>query len=103
MGTFATTRLLATQLYGVSTADPLTLATVIVASIAVAALACYIPAREAAKSILWWRYEANREIWATPTPSWASGHLVTSFLACARMKSQAAPGGGNGLHPEERL
>ena len=49
VGTFATTRLLATQLYGVSTADPLTLATVTVALIAVAALACYIPAREAAK------------------------------------------------------
>lgn len=49
VGTFATTRLLATQLYGVGTADPLTLATVTLALMAVAALACYIPAREAAK------------------------------------------------------
>ncbi len=49
LGALTTTRLLANQLYGVGTTDPLTLMVVTIALIAVAALACYMPAREAAK------------------------------------------------------
>jgi len=47
--TLGTTRLLATQLYGVGAMDPLTLAAVTLALILVAACACYLPAREAVK------------------------------------------------------
>jgi ABC-type lipoprotein release transport system permease subunit len=47
--TLSTTRLLAAQLYGVGTMDPLTLASVTIALIGVSAFACYLPAREAAK------------------------------------------------------
>ncbi len=48
-GTAAVTRLLAAQLYGVTTTDPLTLVAVTLGLIAVAALACYLPAREATR------------------------------------------------------
>ena len=45
----AVTRLLTTLLYGISPTDPLTLAATITGLGAVAALACYIPARRATK------------------------------------------------------
>lgn len=48
-GALATTRLLASQLYGVKPADPLTLVGVFVLLGLVALLACYIPARRAAR------------------------------------------------------
>ncbi len=47
--TLPTTRLLAAQLYGVSTVDPLTLACITAALIVAAGFACCIPAREAVK------------------------------------------------------
>ncbi len=45
----AVARLLASQLYGVTAADPATLAAVATVLAAVAALACYLPARQAVK------------------------------------------------------
>jgi putative ABC transport system permease protein len=45
---FASTRLLRSQLFGVEAADPLAYAGVAIILIAVATLACYIPARRAA-------------------------------------------------------
>jgi putative ABC transport system permease protein len=48
-GSLGASRMVAGQLYGISPSDPLTLAVIIVLLMAVALLACYIPARRAAK------------------------------------------------------
>jgi ABC-type antimicrobial peptide transport system permease subunit len=47
VGSFATTRLLASELYGVSTLDPLTYIAVAFVMALVTVLACYVPARRA--------------------------------------------------------
>lgn len=46
-GAFASTRLMASQLFGVSATDPFTYASISILIIAVALLACYLPARRA--------------------------------------------------------
>lgn len=48
-GAFALTRVLANLLFGVNTADPLTFATISLLLGTVSFLACYLPARRAAK------------------------------------------------------
>jgi len=45
----AASRLIASQLFGVSATDPLTLASIIVLLLATALLACWLPARRAAR------------------------------------------------------
>jgi putative ABC transport system permease protein len=49
LGAFALTRLMASLLFGVTTTDAVTFVTVSAGLIAVAFLACYIPARRATK------------------------------------------------------
>jgi len=49
VGSFAVTRAIRSLLFGLSPVDPLTLASVTLALIAVALLACYVPARRAAR------------------------------------------------------
>ena len=48
-GSLAASRLVASQLYGVSSSDPLTLASIILLLAAAALLACWLPARRAAR------------------------------------------------------
>jgi putative ABC transport system permease protein len=48
-GSLAASRLVASQLYGVSPSDPLTLTSIIVLLVSVALLACWLPARRAAR------------------------------------------------------
>jgi putative ABC transport system permease protein len=48
-GSLAASRLVASQLYGVSSTDPLTLASIVALLLATALLACWLPARRAAK------------------------------------------------------
>jgi ABC-type antimicrobial peptide transport system permease subunit len=48
-GAFAVTRLLSSELYGISALDTITYVSVIVVMTVVTLLACYIPARRAAK------------------------------------------------------
>ena len=48
-GSLAASRLVASQLYGVSSTDPLTLASIIVLLATAALLACWLPARRAAR------------------------------------------------------
>jgi putative ABC transport system permease protein len=49
LAAFGLTRLIASQLYGVTPMDPLTIAVVVLLLTAVALLACVIPARHAAE------------------------------------------------------
>ena len=49
VGSFAATRLLSSQLYGVKTTDPWIIGSVILLLTLVAALAAYVPARRAAQ------------------------------------------------------
>jgi len=49
LGSVAASRLIASQLFGVSATDPLTLASIIVVLLATALLACWLPARRAAR------------------------------------------------------
>lgn len=48
-GSLATSRLVATQLYGVSSSDPLTLASIVALLVTAALLACWLPALRAAR------------------------------------------------------
>jgi ABC-type antimicrobial peptide transport system permease subunit len=49
VGAFAATRLLASMLYGVAPTDPVTFTGVAALLVAVALLACWLPARRAAR------------------------------------------------------
>ena len=49
VGSLVTSRLVASQLYGVSSADPLTLASIVVLLAVAALFACWLPARRAAR------------------------------------------------------
>ena len=49
VGSLAASRLVASQLYGVSSSDPLTLTSIIVLLVTAALLACWLPARRAAR------------------------------------------------------
>ena len=49
VGSLVTSRLVASQLYGVSSADPLTLSSIVVLLAVAALFACWLPARRAAR------------------------------------------------------
>ena len=56
---WALTRWIESLLFGVSPADRVTFMIISLVLMAVALLACYIPARRAAKVIRWWLYAVN--------------------------------------------
>ena len=60
VGTLAISRVLASQLYGVTPTDPLTFAATALILLAVALAACYVPARRA--SIRWWRCVTSEDL-----------------------------------------
>jgi len=49
-GAFVLTRMIASQLFGISAVDPLTLATVSLSLVAAALIACFVPARRATRA-----------------------------------------------------
>ena len=63
------TRLIASKLYGLKSSDPMTMIAACAVLLAVAMIACFIPARRGRAWIHWWRYGTSRNRAAVATVS----------------------------------
>ena len=86
MGALVLTRLIRSLLFGVQATDPATFVLVSLALFATAAIACYLPARKATRSIPWWRCATNSQNHLRAGGLWDPSSPVLTMMTATRLR-----------------